>query len=185
MSKHGSVFLGKGRQIKLCYNIASFLLGWKRSSIWIVPSSSMTTLIHHIMIILQHDYSLIISDSNVDDACQTLELFLESYWAFTRSVILVNTLNLTSGSSIATSAFVRPKLAAQTTIDATVTTWIEHSVWILYMYVTHFRFFHHIQQFNVAHYFYTMTNTFHWCDCEFNSRSRYQFCNIRPATKIT
>lgn len=72
--------------------------------------------------VLQHDYSLIISDSNVDDACQTLELFLESYWAFTRSVILVDTLNLTSASCIATSASMRPKLATQTTIDVTVTT---------------------------------------------------------------
>lgn len=75
-----------------------------------------------LFILLQHDYSLIISDSNVDDACQTLELFLESYWAFTRSVILVNTLNLISGSSIATPATARPTLAAQTTIDATITT---------------------------------------------------------------
>ena len=77
-----------------------------------------------IIIVLQHNYSLIISDSNVDDACQTLELFLESYWAFTRSVILVDSLNLTSRTSIATataSASRRPTLPAQTTIDATVT----------------------------------------------------------------
>ena len=32
--------------------------------------------------------SLVISDSNVDDACLSLELFLESYWAATRSVEL-------------------------------------------------------------------------------------------------
>ena len=32
--------------------------------------------------------SLVIPDSNVDDACLTLELFLESYWASTRSVEL-------------------------------------------------------------------------------------------------
>lgn len=38
-----------------------------------------------------HHYSLIISDSNHDDACQNLELFLESYWAATRSVITVET----------------------------------------------------------------------------------------------
>lgn len=31
-------------------------------------------------------YSLIITDSNFDDAAQNLELFLESYWASTRSV---------------------------------------------------------------------------------------------------
>eukprot|EP00731_Ephydatia_muelleri_P020267 Em0012g1092a len=31
-------------------------------------------------------YSLIITDSNLDDATQNLELFLESYWASTRSV---------------------------------------------------------------------------------------------------
>lgn len=34
------------------------------------------------------DFSLIIHDSNVRDALQRLELFLESYWAATRSVLL-------------------------------------------------------------------------------------------------
>ncbi|XP_064387881.1 voltage-dependent L-type calcium channel subunit beta-3-like isoform X2 [Halichondria panicea] len=33
--------------------------------------------------------SLVITDSNVDDACLNLELFLESYWASTRSVMLL------------------------------------------------------------------------------------------------
>jgi hypothetical protein len=33
-------------------------------------------------------YSLVISDSDLGDACQSLELFLESYWAATRSVSL-------------------------------------------------------------------------------------------------
>jgi len=42
-----------------------------------------------------HPYSLILSDSNVDDALQNLELFLESYWAATRSVIAMETRNAT------------------------------------------------------------------------------------------
>ena len=36
----------------------------------------------------QSPYSLVIRDSDLDDACQSLELFLESYWAATRSVTL-------------------------------------------------------------------------------------------------
>ncbi len=36
-----------------------------------------------------HSCSLVVADSNVDDACLNLELFLESYWASTRSVVLL------------------------------------------------------------------------------------------------
>ncbi len=47
----------------------------------------------HAIIIYLYDNSsncsLIIADSNVDDACLNLELFLESYWASTRSVMLL------------------------------------------------------------------------------------------------
>ena len=35
--------------------------------------------------------SLTISKSNVDDACLSLELLLESYWAATQSVVLMDT----------------------------------------------------------------------------------------------
>ena len=37
---------------------------------------------------IQHLYDLVISESSVEDACQHLELFLESYWASTRSEVL-------------------------------------------------------------------------------------------------
>lgn len=60
----------------------------------------------------QHAYSLIVSDSNVDDACLSVELFLESYWAATRSIILTETLQAPRQQ--------RLLLTKQTTIDASI-----------------------------------------------------------------
>ena len=48
---------------------------------------------------LQHSYSLKLSDSNLEDASQNLELFLESYWAATRSVITMETKSVTPAPS--------------------------------------------------------------------------------------
>jgi len=47
----------------------------------------------------QHPYSLTLSDSNLEDASQNLELFLESYWAATRSVITMETKSVTPAPS--------------------------------------------------------------------------------------
>ena len=43
--------------------------------------------------------SLTISESNVDDACLSLELFLESYWAATQSVVLMDTVKPSHASA--------------------------------------------------------------------------------------
>ena len=37
---------------------------------------------------IQPCYDLVVSESNLKDACQHLELFLESHWTSTRSVLL-------------------------------------------------------------------------------------------------
>lgn len=60
----------------------------------------------------QHDYSLVVSDSNVDDACLSVELFMESYWAATRSVILAETVQATPPQTVS-----KVVLTKQTTID--------------------------------------------------------------------
>ena len=49
----------------------------------ILPSVYKCVHIH-----MQHCYDLVISESNLKDACQHLELFLESHWTSTRSVLL-------------------------------------------------------------------------------------------------
>ena len=55
-----------------------------------LPPSSPSPLLPPSLppLLSQSPYSLVIRDSDLDDACQSLELFLESYWAATRSVTL-------------------------------------------------------------------------------------------------
>ena len=52
----------------------------------ILPSVDSVCKCVHIH--MQHCYDLVVSESNLEDACQHLELFLESHWTSTRSVLL-------------------------------------------------------------------------------------------------
>lgn len=73
----------RGAQLQAAYQLYEFSTFTPVGLAWPNPAAPLT-----LPFPLQSPYSVVISDSDLDDACQSLELFLESYWAATRSVRL-------------------------------------------------------------------------------------------------